>query len=147
MKCKVLSSGQMSCGEIIGKDEETAFSRKKLKEKQLDEERVLQLDGAFDTNDNDEEVMIMEIPNECQDTALLSSKMCADSNIPFLLRLSWDYILYTSIIPLLNIEDILRLRGVSTGFRMMVNGYFAQLKTIDLTSIGSRFTTKAFKVS
>ena len=60
----------MSSGEIIGKDEETAFSRKKLKEKQPEEDRVMQLDGAFDSNDNDEGAIMLQGFIDCQGLAL-----------------------------------------------------------------------------
>ena len=130
--------------------ESVALQRRQLGEQNL--EQVAQLDGQFDTNVNEENDEMMLINNT--DTCIkdiLNPGLPADVNympeLPLLLRLSWDDVLYTSLIPLLSIEDMFRLRGTSTGFRVMIDGYFAQLRTLDISSIGSRFTTNAFKVS
>ena len=69
-----------------------------------------------------------------------------DSELPFLLRLSWDYVLYRSLLPLLAIDDMFRLRATSRTCHEMVNGYFDQLRTLNVSAVGSRFTTNAFKV-
>ena len=69
-----------------------------------------------------------------------------EPELPFLLRLSWDYVLYRSIMPLLGIDDMFRLRATSKTCHAMVNGYFDQLRTVNVSAVGSRFTTNAFKV-
>ena len=114
--------------------------------------KVLQVDGQVDANDNDEndEMMIIDNADNCT-SVIVDSALSDDLNympeLPLLLRLNWDDVLYTSLLPLLSIEDLFRLRATSASFRTMVDGYFGQLKTLDLSSIGGRFTTTAFKVS
>ena len=114
--------------------------------------KILQVDGQVDANDNDEndEVMIIDNADNCT-SVIVDSALSDDLNyipeLPLLLRLNWDDVLYTSLLPLLSIEDLFRLRATSASFRTMVDGYFCQLKTLDLSSIGGRFTTTAFKVS
>ena len=129
-------------------------TRRKLVEEQDD--KIQQLDGQFDTKDSEKEdapMIIDDFPYECNGTSsFLDSNISenldsSSSNLPNLLSLSWDDILYTSLMPLMSIEEIFRLRATSRGFRSMVDGYFMQLRHLDLTSIGSRFTTHAFKVN
>ena len=128
-------------------------TRRKLVEEQDD--KIQQLDGQFDTKDSEKEdapMIIDDFPYECNGTSsFLDSNISenldsSSSNFPSFLSLSWDDILYTSLMPLMTIEEIFRLRATSRGFRSMVDGYFMQLRHLDLTSIGSRFTTHAFKV-
>ena len=152
----------MQCGQLPTDSDKAAFTRRQLHQKkmaeqvdQVDQSQIGQLDGQFDTNDNTEndEMMQLDNPEDCRDLVILDNSKVTNTNLhfttdsPCLLSLSWDDVIYTSLMPLLSIEDIFRIRGTSSGFRSMVDGYFAQLKTLDLTSIGSRFTTKAFKVS
>ena len=147
----------MKCGQLPTDSDKAAFTRRQLHQKKMSEQEdhIGQLDGQFDTKDTteSEEMMLIDTPDDCRDSGILDNSNVPNWNspstsvLPFLLTLSWDDILYTSLMPLLSIEDIFRLRGTSTGFRSMVDGYFAQLRILDLTSIGSRFTTKAFKVS
>ena len=147
----------MECGQLELEEDKATQARRALREQKLKE--LGQLDGQFDPIDNteDDECMQLDSPlDECLHTKKVfdSNKFLnaappslAASNISsWLLSLSWDDILYTTLLPMLSMEDIFRLRGTSTGFRTMVDGYFAQLKKLDLTSIGCRFTTKAFKV-
>ena len=128
--------------------------RRKLGEEQ--ENTIQQLDGQFDTKDSEKEdvpMIIDDFPYECNGTSpFLDSNISenldsSSSNLLNLLSLSWDDILYTSLMPLMSIEEIFRLRATSRGFRSMVDGYFMQLRNLDLTAIGSRFTTNAFKVN
>ena len=147
----------MECGQLPTDTDKVALTRRQLHQKKMEEQadQIGQLDGQFDTNDNTEndEMMILDCPGDCHDLVRLDNSKSTNTNsnftseVPFLLSLSWDDIIYTSLMPLLSIEDIFRIRGTSSGFRSMVDGYFEQLKTLDLTSIGSRFTTKAFKVN
>ena len=147
----------MECGQLPTDTDKVALTRRQLHQKKMEEQadQIGQLDGQFDTNDNTEndEMMILDSPDDCHDLVRLDNSKSTNTNsnftseVPFLLSLSWDDIIYTSLMPLLSIEDIFRIRGTSSGFRSMVDGYFEQLKTLDLTSIGSRFTTKAFKVN
>ena len=152
----------MQCGQLPINEDKVALTRREAHQKKMAEKvdeitntDIGQLDGQFDTNENTENDEMMQIDSleDCHDLDILyNSKitninLAFESDLPFLLSLSWDDIIYTSLMPLLSIEDIFRIRGTSSGFRSMVDEYFAQLKTLDLTSIGSRFTTKAFKVS
>ena len=148
----------MEYGQLELEEDKATAARRALREQKLKE--LGQLDGQFDPIDDcteAEENMQLDSPLD----EYSHQKMMVDntkfSNIVFLsqaefnnpswlLSLSWDDILYTTLLPMLNMEDIFRLRGTSTGFRTMVDGYFEQLKNLDLTSIGCRFTTKAFKV-
>ena len=114
--------------------------------------KVLQVDGQVDANDNDEndEMMIIDNVDNCTSVIVdsaLSDDLNYMSELPLLLRLNWDDVLYTSLLPLVSIEDLFRLRATSASFRTMVDGYFGQLKTLNLSSIGGRFTTTAFKVN
>ena len=145
----------MLCGEVKMEGESSISKpRRKLGEEQDD--KIQQLDGQFDLKDSDKEdvpMIIDDFPYECNGTSpFLDSNISenldsSSSNFPSLLSLSWDDILYTSLMPLMTIEEIFRLRATSRGFRSMVDGYFMQLRKLDLTSIGSRFTTHAFKVN
>jgi hypothetical protein len=150
----------MQCGQLPINEDKVALTRREAHQKKMAEKvdeitntDIGQLDGQFDTNENTENDEMMQIDSleDCHDLVLLDNSKIKNinftSDLPFLLTLSWDDIIYTSLMPLLSIEDIFRIRGTSSGFRSMVDEYFAQLKTLDLTSIGSRFTTKAFKVS
>ena len=145
----------MLCGEVKMEGESSISKpRRKLGEEQDD--KVEQLDGQFDLKDSEKEddpMIIDDFPYKCNGTStFLDSNISenldsSSSNLPNLLSLSWDDILYTSLMPLMSIEEIFRLRATSRGFRSMVDGYFMQLRNLDLTSIGSRFTTHAFKVN
>ena len=152
----------MNCGQLKMQEDAVALKRRQLREEQIQKaeksgetnplDNITQLDGQFDTNDNEEEDEEMEIITNTDQytTSIFNPVLSSDDGnytSELLLSLSWDDVLYTSLMPLLSMEDMFRLRGTSTGFRVMVDGYFAQLKTLDLSSIGSRFTTKAFKVS
>ena len=145
----------MLCGEVKMEGESSISKpRRKLGEEQDD--KVQQLDGQFDLKDSEKEddpMIIDDFPFKCNGTStFLDSNISenldsSSSNLLNLLSLSWDDILYTSLMPLMSIEEIFRLRATSRGFRSMVDGYFMQLRNLDLTSIGSRFTTHAFKVN
>ena len=145
----------MLCGEVKMEGESSISKpRRKLGEEQDD--KVEQLDGQFDLKDSEKEddpMIIDDFPYKCNGTSTfldsnISENLDSSSpNLLNLLSLSWDDILYTSLMPLMSIEEIFRLRATSRGFRSMVDGYFMQLRNLDLTSIGSRFTTHAFKVN
>ena len=145
----------MLCGEVKMEGESSISKpRRKLGEEQDD--KVQQLDGQFDLKDSEKEddpMIIDDFPFKCNGTSTfldsnISENLDSSSpNLLNLLSLSWDDILYTSLMPLMSIEEIFRLRATSRGFRSMVDGYFMQLRNLDLTSIGSRFTTNAFKVN
>ena len=145
----------MLCGEVK-MEGESSISKPRRKLGEEPDEKIQQLDGQFDTKDIEKEdvpMIIDDFPYECNATSpFLDSNISenldsSSSNLLNLLSLSWDDILYTSLMPLMSIEEIFRLRATSKGFRSMVDGYFMQLRNLDLTSIGSRFTTHAFKVN
>ena len=148
----------MEYGQLELEEDKATAARRALREQKLKE--LGQLDGQFDSIDSCSEAeesmqtdsTLDEYPHQKMvfDETTLSNahrpSLTASNTPSWLLSLSWDDILYTTLLPMLSMEDIFRLRGTSTGFRTMVDGYFEQLKNLDLTSIGCRFTTKAFKV-
>ena len=148
----------MEYGQLELEEDKATAARRALREQKLKE--LGQLDGQFDPIDDcteAEENMQLDSPlDECSHQKMMFNditlsntlipSLTANNTPSWLLSLSWDDILYTTLLPMLSMEDIFRLRGTSTGFRTMVDGYFEQLKSLDLTSIGCRFTTKAFKV-
>ena len=146
----------MECGQLELTEDKVTAARREMREQKLRE--LGQLDGQFDPVDSpeDDEKMQLDSPlDEYLHKTAFDDSSFSDVNsssetekmMPWLLSLSWDDILYTSLLPMLNMDDVFRLRGTSTGFRTMIDGYFSQLKNLDLTSIGCRFTTKAFKVT
>jgi len=67
--------------------------------------------------------------------------------VPWLLCVSWTDVLFPSLLPRLSLEDLFRLRSVSSRFRQLVDEYFAQTQSIQLTSkSASRINALAFKV-
>ncbi|KAF4516930.1 hypothetical protein B566_EDAN008019 [Ephemera danica] len=66
------------------------------------------------------------------------------SSVSFL-NLSWDDIVFQNILPLLSIKDWFNLRSVSTNCKLMIDEYFARIKTLELAN-QRHFTPLAFKV-
>ena len=66
---------------------------------------------------------------------------------PMLLRLSWEDVLFSSILPLLSMEDCFRLRATNSAVKEMVESYFSQRKKIVIGSqTGLKMSCVAFEV-
>ncbi len=51
-----------------------------------------------------------------------------------LLDLSWDDILFSTVLPMLSAEDLFRLRAVSRGCHALVTEYFSRQRKLDISA-------------
>jgi hypothetical protein len=62
-----------------------------------------------------------------------------------LLDLSWEDLLFATLLPMLSVEDVFRLRAVSRGCHALATEYFCRAKKLDVTS-KRNISIEAFRV-
>ena len=64
-----------------------------------------------------------------------------------LLQVSWEDVLFKSVLPHLSLADLFRMRAVSRDFKALVDAYFRQSRKIALKgSTPAKLNALAFKV-
>merc|ERR1711971_1449649 len=67
------------------------------------------------------------------------------SDLPMIFTLSWEDIWMPDILPLLNLEELFRLRGACKASYQLVNTYFSTIKKFDITN-KRNFTLLAYQI-
>lgn len=67
-------------------------------------------------------------------------------NPDFFIRLLWDDILCSHILPRLTLKEIFILRGLSTAYRTLVDAYLGKITTLNLQVYNVSFNEAAMKV-